>query len=295
MKTDGIFDYRVIEIPAKYGRPINIFFQGDEHWNNPGFARKRWEFDREEIRAYLKKEQTYLVKTGDTFEAMSTSERYAFSVTQFHESNKTRWEKEYANEIDGYIEEADYLKDNTLAVFGGNHFFKFYDGTTSDQILANKIGAPYIGCSGYVILSLKIDKHHTHIIKIFVHHGRSSGRRIGSTFSALEDAASYFSDADILVMGHDHNAGAVELPCIEIKQGQGDHYKIVERQRIVGRSGSYLASYEKGKPSYAVDAMMRPSTLGCLHVILVPQRENFMRRKDAGRDDRRWVQLKAII
>jgi hypothetical protein len=293
MKTDGIFDFRVIEVPAKHNRPINLIFQGDIHYNSHNFARTRFEFDREEISSLIKKEQTYLINTGDTFEAMSTSERYAFQVAPFHESNKNRWEKEYAREIDCFLKEAPYLKNHTLACFGGNHYFKFLDGTTSDQILANKIGAAYIGCAGYIVLVLKLDDKHMHAIKIFVHHGRSSGKRAGSGFMALEDAAGYFVDADILVMGHDHKAGAMELPALKCSRGMGDKYKIIETQRIIGRSGSYLASYEKGVPSYAVDSMMRPSTLGYLHVILIPRRtEEGSRGK---RVDRRWVQMKAVV
>ena len=291
MKTDGLFDYRVIEIPAKYGKPINLIFQGDVHFNSHNFARKRWDFDREEIKQLKKQSPTYIISTGDIFESMSTSERHAFNVSGFHDSNKNRWEKEYAAEIDSYIKQADHLKGSLMAVFGGNHFFKFYDGTTSDMVLAQKLGATYIGCSGYIILCLRVDPHHSHVVKIFVHHGKGSGKKGGSGFTALEDAASYFNDADILVMGHDHKAGAMQLPSLECRQGKGDHWKIVSKERIIARAGSYLASYEPTIPSYAVDAMMRPSTLGYLHVILTPRRQ----QSDGKKVDDRWVQMKAVV
>lgn len=294
MKTKGDFDYRVVEIPAKYDQPINVFFHGDDHYNSPGFARAKWESDNEDMRAACKRGPTYFVKDGDTFEALSTSERYIFGNAGFHESNKERWEKEYAREIKQYVKEADFMVGRTLAVFGGNHYFQFWDGTTSDMALASALKAPYIGCSGYIILSLNIDGHHKHIVKIFVHHGLSSGRTAGSAFGALEKAAAYFHDADIIVMGHDHKAGAMQLPALACEMGKGGHWRIKECQRIIGRSGSYLKAYEPGRSSYAVDAMMRPSTLGCLQVILTPRRK-CTRTKGRTTNDERWVQLKAVV
>lgn len=295
MKTDGLFDYKVVEIPAKYNQPINLFFVGDEHFNSPCFARTKWEADMAEMREACRKGNTYFIKTGDVFEALSTSERHIFSNSGFHESNRTRWEAEYAKEIKDYVKQASFQIGRTLAVFGGNHYFQFYDGTTSDMALASALKAPYIGCSGYIILSLNIDDHHKHVVKVFVHHGLSSGRTAGSTFGSLERAASYFHDADIIVMGHDHKAGAMQLPAISCEMGRGGHWRIKECQRIIGRAGSYLKAYEPGQSSYAVDSLYRPSTLGCLQVILTPRRISKRMKKGSSANDERWVQLKAVV
>jgi hypothetical protein len=289
MKTDGVFDFRVCSIPVKYNRPFNIFFQGDEHYNSPNFARDKWECDISEMGEICKKEQSFFVKTGDVFEALSTTEREHFKVggkQGFHEGNKDRWSRVYRQEIDEYISHVDFMIGRTLAVYGGNHFFQFFDGTTSDMALANALKSQYIGCSGYIILNMVVDKYHTHTLKIFCHHGRGSGRRAGSSFNAPEDAASYFRDADIVVMGHDHQAGAMRISSLQCDMGRGGCWKIKDCERIIGRSGSYLASYERGKPSYAVDAIMRPSTLGCLRVVVN------LRRKDPLTT---WVELKAIV
>lgn len=293
MKTDGRFGHTVIDIPAKYGQPIELIFLGDEHFNSPNFASTKWQQDMEEIKNTFKRGRTFFVKTGDTFEALSTSERHSLVAGSYHDTTKTRWEKQYLKEVGDYVKQVPFLVGNTLAVFGGNHFFQFYDGTTSDMLLANLLKARYIGVCGYIILTLVIDKHHTHVVKILVHHGKPSGKRAGSAFTALEDAASYFHDADIIVMGHDHKAGAMQLPALSCERGKGDHWKIKECDRIIGRSGTYLKSYEPGTSSYAVDAMYRPSALGYLKVILTPRRTNFGGKDN--RTDDRWVQLKAVI
>lgn len=291
MKTDGIFDYRAVEIPATYNKPINIFFHGDEHYNSPNFADKKWKQDIEDMKVACRKGPTFFVKTGDIFEAMSTSERKAFISGEFHDSNRTRWEQAYLEEIHEYLGHVKFMAGKTLAVYGGNHFFTFYDGSTSDRILAKALDAPYIGCSGYIILTLRIDKYHSHVLKIFVHHGMSSGRSAGSTFNGLEKAANYFPDADIIVMGHDHQAGAMHLPSVTCEMGKGGHWKVKEHQRIIGRAGSYLKAYEPGKKSYAVDAMYRPSTLGYLQIVVTPRRHCY---NEKGIDDR-WLQIKAVV
>jgi hypothetical protein len=293
MRTDGRFDFKVVEIPAKYNEPITIFFHGDDHFNSPNHAKKKWLQDNEDMKEHCKKHPTYFIKTGDAFEAMSTSERRAYIGAGLHDSNMTRWENEYLAEIDDYVAQTKFMVGRTLAVYGGNHFFKFYDGTTSDQVLANKLKAPYIGCSGYVLLTLRVDKYHSHVVKIFVHHGLGSGRSAGSTFNALDKAASYFPDADILIMGHDHQAGAMHLPAINIDKGGGNNWKIKEHDRIIGRAGSYLKAYEPGKVSYAVDAMYRPSTLGALRVDVTVRRQQLGGREN--KDDEKWVQVKAVI
>lgn len=295
MKTDGKFGYIVSTIPAKYNNPLNIIFLGDVHFNSPNFAHTSFVDDMQEISALVKRENVYFILTGDIFEAMSTSERHHFEVGGkggFHESNKSRWEKEYLREIDLFLKYVPFLKNRTLAVFGGNHFFKFYDGTTSDMVLASKLNAPYIGCSGYVIARMKMDTaNHVEILKIFVHHGKSSGKRAGGTFNALEDAAGYFVDAQVVVMGHDHKAGAMILPALKCSEGRGGHYNIVHFNKIIGRSGSYLKAYEPNVPSYAVDAMMRPSTLGYLHIIVNPSRKCY---NEKGIDER-VVKLNAKV
>lgn len=294
MKTDGIYNIKVVEIPAKYGETITIYFIGDCHWNSPGFAREKWEYDTTRMRREVRRGNVYFILDGDIFESLSTSERRYFNQDGLHESNRRRWEGEYAKEIKQFVKENKFLIDRTLAVYSGNHFFQFYDGTTSDQALARELHAPFIGVCGYTVLILKTDKHHSHEVKIFVHHGKTSGKKPGAMFNALEDAAAYFIDADILIMGHNHQMGAVPIPAIRCDMGRGGRYKTKEVHRIAGRSGSYLAAYREGEPSYPVDAMLRPSTLGSLPVRLTPMRHEPV-LSDGRRDENRWVELESLV
>ena len=294
MKTDGIYGVKVVEVPAKYGKPITVYFIGDVHYNSPAFAKEKWKYDTDRMRREQKNGHVYYILDGDIFEAFSTSERRSYVVNEPHDSNKKRWEREYAQEVKQFVKENDFLVGRTLSVYGGNHFFQFSDGTTSDQALARELGCPYVGVCGYTILNLNIRDGRCHTVKIFVHHGKSSGNNPGSMFNALTQAASFFVDADILIMGHDHKMGAIPMPAIRCDMGCG-RWKTKEVHRIVGRSGSYLKAYEEGCSSYAVDAMYRPSTLGSLPIVLTPTRHQPAIKTGRGREDNCFVEIESIV
>jgi len=291
MKTQGGYGIRTADVWAKYGERIRLYFIGDVHWNSPAHAKQLWEYDTHRIKQEMKKGQVKFILDGDIFEAFSSSERKRWSASDPHESNVKRFDRMYLQEVQDFVNENPFLVGNTLSVYGGNHFFQFANGVTSDQELARIVKAPFIGVCGYTLLTIHIDKHHSHLVKIFVHHGKSSGKKKGAMFNALEDAASYFVDADIIIMGHDHKMGAIPLPALRCDMGKGGCYKTKVFRRLVGRSGSYLRSYTEDEENYAHDAMFSPSTVGCLPVDLTPTRYNY---NGKGIDDR-WVEIESVV
>ena len=43
MKTDGIFDYKVVDVPFEsYNKPISLYCISDVHRNSPACAVDRW-------------------------------------------------------------------------------------------------------------------------------------------------------------------------------------------------------------------------------------------------------------
>lgn len=294
MRTDGLFGFTVTHIPVKYNEPIRIIPIGDVHYNSPAFARDRWDEDRERWAKYCRQKGTYFLFTGDMFEAMSTSERQHYVQEGYHDSNKTRWEREYAREIDAFIKECPFLIGRTLAVFGGNHYFSFFDGTTSDMALASKVKAPYVGGCGYLGVNLDIGGRKSHTLRIFVHHGIGGARTAGSSFNSLEMAAGYFPDANVVLMGHNHKAGAITLPSLNFDHGMGGKWRIKAFDRIIARTGSYLKSYEAGTKNYAHDALYRPSTLGGIELLVTVARtqENCGGKR---REDCAIIKVKAVL
>lgn len=291
MKNDGQFGVNVAHISAKYGQPINLFCIGDVHRNAPNCAVDKWNEDLKRIRSISAREPSYFIFTGDMLEYLSSSERKFFGSGGFHESTMTRFDEMCAQDVDTLCEELAFTKNRVIGYYGGNHFFTNASGITSDHMICERLGAKYIGCSGYTVISLNIDKHHAHVVKVFAHHGTGSGKRAGSSFNGLEDASSYFCDSDIILMGHNHQLGVTPITSLRCDMGKGDNYKIKAVDRWLGRTGSYLRSYG-GKPSYAIDAMMRPSKLGSLQFRLTPRRKSF---GTTNRTEDRWVEIQAVI
>lgn len=278
----------------KYGQPISLYAIGDVHRNSPACASDKWHTFLDAAKA--DRNDKYFIFLGDMVDALSTSERKQYVAGGFHESTTLKWEQEYEADIKLLSSELSFCRGRTLAVFGGNHFFVFKNGETSDQRLAWELDAPYIGCSGYVILILKLNTI-SHVVKIFAHHGRGGGRTAGGSMNPLEQAAARFK-ADILLMGHDHQRAAKTFPILDCESGQGDRWKIKEKSVLVARTGSFLKSYEPGRSSYAVDALMNPASIGALKIILTPMRKEFGakykgRRVNCSED--RWVDIEAVI
>jgi len=289
VKTDGLFDYRVVKAPfKKYGQQISLYCISDVHRNSPACAADRWHQFLEGAKE--DRNDKYFLFLGDMVDALSTSERKTYVTGGFHDSTMLRWEQEYEADIKLLAHELSFCKGRTLACFGGNHYFKFQNGETSDMRLASELGCTYVGCSGYIILILEEKNGHAHVVKIFAHHGRSGGRTAGGSMNPLEQAAAKFR-ADIILMGHDHQRGARQCPVLDCETGKGGRWRIKEKNVLVARTGSFLKSYEPGKASYSVDALMNPASIGALKVILRPMR----RSTEKPVNDERWVDIEAVI
>ena len=286
MNTDGKFGVHVAQIFGKYHQPINLFCIGDVHRNAPNCAVDKWLEDLKRMREVASREPTFFLFMGDLLEYLSASERRHF-IGGFHESTVSKFEEMCAGDVDLFAQETDFMRGKVVGIYGGNHFFQFKSGETSDMAIAAKLGAAYIGCSGYIILNIKTQCNHGHTIRIFAHHGIGSGKSAGSSFNGLEAASAYFSDANIILMGHNHQLGVAPISSLRCDKGQGDHYKVKSYDRWLGRTGSYLKSYSEN-PSYVVDSLMRPSRLGCLQFVLTPMRKQ-------GGSDERWMDIKAVI
>jgi predicted phosphodiesterase len=285
MKTDGIFDFKVVEVPfSKYGEQISLYPISDIHYNSPNFARQVWEDFKERVKR--DKNQKIFILLGDQMDMLSTSERRHILSGGFHDTTVERWEQDYKHDIKAFLNDALFLKDKTLAVFGGNHFYKFYDGSTSDHAIAHGLNAPYIGCSGYVILVLRYDKHHTHVVKIFCHHGASDAK--------MKQARANFR-CDLLLMGHNHQMLADPKPDIDIVEGKGGCWKIIHHETRMVRTGSFLKSFEPGMKSYPADALMTPAMLGCPKIEITPMRKCWGTAYKGTQSDERWVEIRAVV
>jgi len=280
---DGLFDFRVVEVPfSKYNQPISLYPISDVHYNNPNFARDKWEDLKEEVKK--DRNQKYFLILGDTLDTFSTSERKILFSKGLHDSTITKLDQDVDRDIKEFLKEVPFMKDRTLAVFGGNHRHEFQTGITSDMKIADGLNSQYIGTAGFIALILRYDQTHAHEVVIFAHHGTSDAR--------MRKCHAHFR-CDLLLMGHLHTIKGDLLPEIHLSSGMGGKYKIQQHETRLLRTGSFLKSYEAGMKSYAVSSAMPPAVLGCPRAIITPKRTTF--KKGNSRSDERWVDIKVTF
>jgi hypothetical protein len=77
------------------------------------------------------------------------------------------------------------------------------------------------------------------------------------------------AEADIFVMGHDHNRAAVPAkPRLFLRHNSHTGLKVCQREAWIVRSGSFLASYEDGQSNYNVDEARGPCSLGHVEILI---------------------------
>jgi hypothetical protein len=162
-----------------------------------------------------------------------------------------------------------------IGMLGGNHYFQFNDGDTTDHILAAALNTKFLGVCSFIRLSIRFkgkpDKRQS--LDIFAHHGKGGGGSVGGTFNTIEKMTTT-AVADFYLMGHDHKRGCIpSTPRLQLtNSGSKGELNVKERTPWIGRTGSFLKAYENGRISYNVDAARSPASLGWIEFEITPYR-----------------------
>lgn len=262
MKTTGLFTTHKVAIKQASDRPIKIIPFGDVHRDSDMHCGTKWR----EFLAYAKgQKDAYFLGMGDYFDGMSTSEREGLSRSSLHNTTIKNIEKLYSEWIDRMSRELEFMKGRLLGMLGGNHFFSFNSGMSSDTILCQNLDARFLGVCSFIRLSIQTqkveDRSRGVSFDIFAHHGAGGGSTPGATFNTIEKMQQT-ADADLYLMGHDHKKGCIpSFPRLRLVEG-GGNLGIRERTPWLGRTGSFLKAYEDGAVSYNVDAARSACALG---------------------------------
>lgn len=269
MKTDGIFTIHKFEIPFKsYDQPIYLVPFGDVHRSAPHCHEERWL----EFLAWAKKKPNcFFLGMGDYDDLVSTSERVLLSDTRFHDSTRQTLDKFFRKQTEKLAKELEFMRGKIVGIAGGNHYATLSSGISTDNLLADLLGAQYLGvCSFIRLVFINTTRKKSSSLDVFIHHGRSSGRLAGGTINSVEKMLD-IAEADIYICGHDHQRGVRPLERLKL-QGT-DSFRLAQKKMLLARSGSFLKGYVPGEPNYIVDGAMRPSDLGVVKIELTPRRE----------------------
>jgi len=266
MKTSGKFSLHKVEINAKIGEPFKLIPFGDVHRESDMHAHDHWQ----DFLAYAKKQKNAVfIGMGDYSDGNSTSERIVLNGPEIHDTTRRTLDGVYKGVTKTLANELAFMRSKCIGLLGGNHFYDFGDGNTTDHLLAASLNTKYLGVCTLTRIDIKIAGFSgCWTMDICAHHGKGGGR---NQFKSIEDLQR-IANADIYLMGHTHGKGCVpDGVRLEFASNSRGHYT---RERIpwLGRTGSFLKCYEDGRVSYNVDACRPPNALGWIEFEITPMR-----------------------
>lgn len=278
MKTTGLFTTHVVDVDLPGGSDtFRILPFGDVHRESPLHAVGHWK----EFLAHAKAAKNVLfLGMGDYSDGVSTSERAVIQPGKLHDTTDAKLRSVYAEVAGDLGRELAFMRGRMIGLLGGNHYFDFGDGSTTDHVLAKALGTRFLGVSSFIRLRVRRATDRTRMnFDIFAHHGRGGGRLPGSTFNSLEQMTS-IAEADLYLMGHDHKKGCISSsPRLRLADTKGSEVRLVERTPWLGRTGSFLKAYEPGQVSYNVDAGRSACALGWIEFEVTYVREGSGERR----------------
>lgn len=270
MKTTGLFTTHRVEIKAKINEPFKLIPFGDVHRDSDLHSSDKWN----DFLAYAERQKNAVfLGMGDYTDGVSTSERIVIGDPGLHDTTRNTLKDVYRGVSKTLVNELGFMRGKLLGLLGGNHYFDFGNGDTTDHILSAALRTKFLGVCSFIRMSIDVGKKGKSSLDIFAHHGKGAGALPGSTFNTLEKMSTT-AVADFYLMGHDHKMGCIpSTPRLTLTSGsKGGELSVKQRIPWLGRTGSFLKAYEPGRVSYNVDAARSPSTLGWIEFEITPRR-----------------------
>lgn len=271
MKTCGIFTTHRVEVDIEANKPFYLIPFGDIHRDSDLHADSHWK----EFLKYAKaKKNALFLGMGDYSDGISTSERIVLSDPGLHDTTRTTMQNHYKGCAATLSKELSFMRGKLVGMLGGNHYFQFNNGDTTDHMLAASLSTKFLGVCSFIRLSLRFkNREKSGSLDIFAHHGKGGGNLPGSQFNTIEKMLTT-ADADIYLMGHSHGKGCIPSnPRLKlVSTGFNGELTVRERTPWLGRTGSFLKAYEPGMVSYNVDAGRSACALGWIEFEITPVR-----------------------
>ncbi len=273
MNTSGLFTVQQVTVKAKVGETFTLVPFGDVHRDAPTFAHEEW---KDFLHRARQLPNPLFLGMGDYQDCASGSERIVIGDDRLHESTKAVLSGHSRGVCKTLVNELGFMKGRLLGMIGGNHFFTFENGSTSEHVLCDALGAKFLGVCSLIritfICSQGKSRPRSVSLDIMAHHGKGGGSLAGSTFNTVEKMQAV-AEADIYLMGHDHSKGVIPAkPRLRLTTGCGS-LTVKERTPFLGRTGSFLKAYEPGMVNYNVDACRAPAALGWIEFALTIHRD----------------------
>lgn len=279
METIYTVHKKVIKLKS-WNDIVPIWFFGDVHRDAVACDKERWKW-------FLKKseqdKEAYYMGMGDYHDLASSREQVHLNRNDLHETTMETLDEVVEKNNRDFCVEIKQMRGRLLGLMDGNHNWRFPNGSTASEDLANRMGCEHLGWLTHFTLLFKSGGK-VQSVHIVACHGRAGGKRIGTSINQVEDMKAIFPIADIYIMGHNHDRGAWPIDVLYPTAGG----QIKQKRQFLCRSGSFLKAYEKGRSNYATGMLLRPADMGALKLNI-----GFHRDREEG--DRIITDIEAVI
>jgi hypothetical protein len=264
-------------IPAKVGQEILVMPIGDIQWSGRddevamGMLKRhvQWGVDR----------GAWFIGMGDYIDFLSPSNRARFAAAGLYDTAlKTVDDKAASLVEDLWLQALKPSKGRWLGLLEGHHFHEYRDGTTTDQDLANRLDAPFLGTCAFVRLVLTMSGSRRGNVTVWCHHGVGGGVTLGAPLNKLERLLASW-EADIYLIGHHHKKVAGPIDRVEaVWNGNRGKPGLVHRTKVIACTGGFLKGYAAGdrqgkipRGGYVEQKMLNPVALGGILLKIRPR------------------------
>lgn len=264
-KSDYLFTYKERKIKlTNINDYFNIWFWGDVHRDAEACDVDRWKWFLKKAKSH-ELDRSYFLGMGDYHDFASASERKSLIKSGLHETTMQKLDYVVQRDMRKFAQEISFMRGKLLGLIEGNHTWVFMDGKYAIEDLAERLNTEYCGWLSYISLRVGVNRSNI-MVDIVACHGKAGGKLMGTSINQVDDLTRIFPMADIYVMGHNHQRGALPKsilynPGVK-KSTTGSPIK--QKRQFLVRSGAFLKSYTPGTGGYVHKALYQPSDLGAV-------------------------------
>ena len=191
----------------------------------------------------------------DTAQAMLDAEgqRHAQEFLDLVSGTEGKWD---------FLLKGHHLNEYRVSNSDGSHTIR-----TTDQDIAEALGAPYLGEPGQAIGAVLVSYRFPApskgrkrpVLRMYAVHGQGGGGSLATPFTQLEKMSRAFN-AQIYFTAHHHKGGAVPIVKLHEEADASTHLKATDARLVAG--GAWLRGYMPDTVTYAEDGLMVPLAIG---------------------------------
>jgi len=229
--------------------------------------------------------QIRFIGMGDYTDSLRPSIRRKFTNSTLDEDEHfvTSIHKTLQKHVDGFCKLVEGTEGLWLGMLEGHHFFDYGNGETSDTIIADRLGATFLGDCARLHLTFERPKPNGKLasadFQIWAHHGEGGGALPGAPLNKLNPIKGAF-EADAFLMAHQHKSVTAKVPyCFDRRTKEG--YVLEHKDISLTCTGGWLQGYGQGSRSgsraggyYPEQRMLTPLSLGGTRLELIPMHEH---------------------